>query len=111
MLDNDRALSDLTAGARTVADLMAQTHNLPERLAGSQLLHTPKAGTRTTLEDLNSRRRMHTRVVTPADLGDLPTAWRQASEAAGAAANHLQTALQRQPRAADRTLSGIDHTI
>lgn len=110
-LDTARALADLAAAVQTVADVMGVTHYLPERLAQSQLLHTPKADARKTLEELTTRRRMHTRVVTAAELGDLPTQWRLASVAAGKAVAQLEAALGRQPRRIDGVVPVINHTI
>lgn len=110
-LDTARVLADLTAAVHTVADVMGVTHYLPERLAQSELLHTPKADARNTLEELTTRRRMHTRVVTAAELADLPTQWRLASVAAGKAVVQLDAALARQPRRIDAVVPVLNHTI
>lgn len=80
-LDRQRALADLGAATHTIADLWARTRYLPDRLARSGLLHTPKANTRPTIEDLTTKRRMHTRIADPADVAPLTETWHLAAAA------------------------------
>ncbi len=80
-LDRQRALNDLGAATHTIADLWRRTRDLPDRLARSGLLHTPKAHTRPTMEDLTTKRRMHTRVAPSDDVAPLTETWHLAAAA------------------------------
>lgn len=111
VLDTHRALADLSHAATTIADLMAATRTLPERLARSQLLHTPKGKGRKTLADLHNRRPLLTRPATPDDITDLAKAWTYAGNTARAAATQLHQALSAHPKHPLHTLTPIQWTL
>jgi hypothetical protein len=107
--DTRQAIADLTQTSSTIADLMATTRTLPDRLARSQLLHTPKD--RTTVVDLNSRRRMLTRPATPDDIADLTKAWTRAGNTARGAAVQLHHVLAAQVDHPLYALAPIERTL
>lgn len=107
--DTQRALADLSQAAAAIADLMAATRTLPDRLARSQLLHTPKD--RTTVIDLHSRRRLLTRPATPGDVADLAKAWTHLGNAARGAVTQLHHVLATQPDHPLYTLAPIERTL
>lgn len=105
-----RALTDLRAAARTVADVLAQTRNHPEWLLASGQLWTRNTG-RTTLVELKRHRRRHYRGAGPADLGDLGPHWREAARATRSAANQLDLAIHRSPEHRQALPALIERTL
>jgi hypothetical protein len=108
-LDTRRALVDLAQTSATIADLMNATRTLPDRLARSQLLHTPKG--RTMVVDLHSRRRLLTRPVNPDDVAELATTWTLAGGAASAAATQLHRVLATQADHLLHALAPLERTL
>jgi hypothetical protein len=108
-LDTRRALVDLAQTSATIADLMNATRTLPDRLARSQLLHTPKG--RTMVVDLHSRRRLLTRPVNPDDVDELATTWTLAGGAASAAATQLHRVLATQADHLLHALAPLERTL
>ena len=108
-LDTRRALADLTHAATAMADLMATTRTMPERLARSQLLHTPRG--RKTVVGLHSRRRLLTRPATPDNVADLAKAWTLAGNTARGAATQLQNVLATQVNHPLCALAPVERTL
>jgi hypothetical protein len=108
-LDTRRALTDMSQAATAIADLMAATRSLPEQLARSQLLHTPK--NRQTVVDLHTHRRLLTRPAAPINITELAHAWTLAGSAAGAVAAQLHHVLSGQVDHPLRSLVPVERTL
>ena len=108
-LDTSRALPDLVQANTTIADLMAATRTLPERLARAQLLHIPRG--RMTVVELNSHRRLPTKPATVYEVEDLVRAWDAAGTSARDAVSQLNHELGTRLDHPLRALAPIERTL
>lgn len=78
-LNTEQAKAHIDRGLEDIANLMAATRTLPERLMSANILRAPAATIRSTDDRLRARKQGHYVQVRPADVPDLHTKWQDAT--------------------------------
>lgn len=97
-LDRQRTLDDLVTLTSTIAELAAETSNLPHRLLRSHLLFGSHDRLLDPLQRLNMRTGRAATSLRAIDTPELPARWTEACLAAAAAARGLDPVRRAQPR-------------